>query len=160
MTPRQRFRARIEDAGGGGAFVTVPFDVEQVYGAKRVKVRATFDGAPYRGTLVRMGGPCHILPILKEIRERIGKNCGDEVEVVLEEDTAPRVVAVPPDLQAALSDNPSAAAFFAQLSYTHQKEYVRWVEDAKREQTRQARIVRTVELLLEGKAGHTTAEHR
>jgi hypothetical protein len=71
MPPEHRFTAVIEDAGHGGAFVTIPFDVEQVFGKKRVKVAATFDGEPYRGSLVRMGSECHVLGMLKEIRDRI-----------------------------------------------------------------------------------------
>ena len=154
MSQRLKFKAVIEDAGGGGAYVTVPFDVEQVFGNKRPKIKATIDGEPYQGTLVRMGTPCHMLLVLKEIRQKIGKSFGDEVEVEIEEDTEPRVIEVPGDLQAALEGNPEAQAFFSQLSYTHQKEYVRWVEQAKREQTRQARISRTVEMLLQKKREH------
>lgn len=71
MPQEHRFTAVIEDAGHGGAFVTIPFDVEQAFGRKRVKVDATFDGEPYRGSLVRMGGECHVLGMLKEIRDRI-----------------------------------------------------------------------------------------
>ncbi len=73
MTDVLSFSAPIEQAHGGGAYVTVPFDVETVFGKKRVPVQATIDGQPYRGLLVRMGGPCHVLGVLKEIRERIGK---------------------------------------------------------------------------------------
>jgi hypothetical protein len=78
----------IENPGGGGAYITVPFDVGDVFGKKRVKIIATIDGEPYRGTLVRMGEPDHILLVLKEIREKIGKSFGNEVEIELEEDTA------------------------------------------------------------------------
>jgi Bacteriocin-protection, YdeI or OmpD-Associated/Domain of unknown function (DUF1905) len=154
MNEKRKFRAVIENAGGGGAFVSVPFDVEQVFGKKRVKVKATLQGAPYRGTLVRMGGPHHMLPVLKEIREKIGKSFGDEIEVVVEEDTEPRQVEVPPDLQQALESDPEAKAFFAQLSYTHQREYVRWIIEAKRNQTRQDRIHRAIEMLKQGKSEH------
>lgn len=153
MSQQQTFRAVIEDAGDGGAFVTIPFDVEQVFGKKRVKVKATVEGEPYRGSLVRMGGPCHILGIRKEIREKIGKTYGDEIEVVLEEDTEPREVTVPPDLMQAFEGYPEAWAFFKQLSYTHQKEYVGWIEEAKRAETRQERIARAVEMLRQGKKG-------
>lgn len=141
------FRAVIEDPGGGGAYVTVPFDVEQVFGTKRPKIKATIDGEPYRGTLVRWGGLNHVLLVVKEIREKIGKSFGDEVEVEIEEDTEPRVVEVPPDLKAALERNPEAQAFFNQLSFTHQKEYVQGIEEAKRVQTRQGRITKTVDML-------------
>ena len=124
MSHKQKFRAVIEDVGRGGAFVTIPFDVEQVFGKKRVKVRATIGGEPYRGSLVRMGGPHHVLGVRKEIREKIGKTIGDEIEITVEEDTEPREVQVPQDLQQALESDPAAQAFFQQLSYTHQKEYV------------------------------------
>jgi hypothetical protein len=144
------FRAPLESAGGG-AFVTVPFDVEAAFGKKRVKVVATIDGAPYRGSVVRMGGPDHMLIVLKEIREVIGKGIGDEVEVTLAEDTEPRDVAVPEDLAAALAVAPEARIFFDGLAYSHRREYVGWIEEAKREETRQRRIAKAVQMLSEGK---------
>jgi hypothetical protein len=147
MSQLHRFKGRIENPGGGGAFVRIPFDVEAAFGRKRVPVRATIDGEPYRGTLVRMGEPCHILIVLKEIRQKIGKDFGDEVEVTLEEDTAPRLVEVPPDLQKALDENPSARAAFDRLAYTHRREYVNAILEAKRPETRQRRIRQTIETL-------------
>ena len=125
MSQKQVFLAVIEDAGSGGAYVKVPFDVEKVFGKKRVKVKATIDGEPYRGSIVRMGKPYHILGVLKEIREKIGKSFGDEVEIVVEKDVEPREVVMPLDLLEALKGAPEAEASFARLSYTHQKEYVR-----------------------------------
>jgi len=151
MPPSHTFHAVIEDAGGGGAFVSVPFDVEKAFGKKRVKVLATLDGVPYRGSLVRMGSECHLLPVLKEIREQIGKTIGDEIEVTVEEDVQPRVVNIPDDLKAALAADPAAYTFFEKLAYSHQRDYVQWVEEAKRPETRQTRIQRTLELLQQGK---------
>lgn len=153
MSPKRKFRAIIEDAGQGGAFVTIPFDVEQVFGKQRVKVRATIAGEPYRGSLVRMGGPCHVLGVRKDIRAKIGKTYGEEIEIVLEEDPAPRTLTLPADLQQALQSQPVAAAFFQQLSYSHQKEYVQWIEEAKRAPTRQRRISQTITLLTQGQKG-------
>ncbi len=147
MSDKHTFRAVIENPGGGGAFVRVPFDVEQAFGKKRVPVLATIDGEPYRGTLVRMGYPCHILIVLKEIRQKIGKDFGDEVEVMLEEDTAPRVVEVPEDFQQALDRNLAAKVAFEKMSYTHQKEYVNAILEAKREETRRSRIAKAIEML-------------
>lgn len=142
----QEFSAVIQDAGGnGGAFVIVPFDVEQVFGVKRLKALATIDGVPYRGSVVRMGGSEHMLLILKEIRRQIGKGPGDEVTITLQEDTAPRRVELAEDVAAALAAQPGAAAAFAQLAYTHQREYVQWIEEAKRADTRARRISRMVE---------------
>ncbi|HMD60886.1 MAG TPA: YdeI/OmpD-associated family protein [Opitutaceae bacterium] len=147
----QRFSSVIESAGGGGAFVSVPFDVESVFGKGRVPVECTIDGEPYRGSLVRMGGPCHVLPVLKRIREEIGKGPGDTVDVVVQEDTKPRVVAVPSDLARALRRQPQAGGFFRALSYTGKKEYVRWIEAAKRDATRESRIARAIAMLTRGR---------
>jgi hypothetical protein len=143
------FRAVIRDAGGGGAFVCIPFDVEAVFGKKRVPVQAWIEGVPYRGTLMRMGAPTHMLGVLKDIRRAVGKDIGDEVEVVLQQDTTPRIVDVPPDLQQALDGDPAALAAFQKLSYTHQREHVRAVLDAKQPATRRRRIEKTI-LMLTG----------
>lgn len=154
MNQKIQFHAVIEAAGGGGAYVIIPFDVEEIFGKKRVKVKANIDGEPYRGTLVRMGSPHHMLLVLKEIREKIGKSFGDEVFVELEEDFDQRVVDIPPDLMQALEAAPQAHALFNQLSFTHQKEYVQWITEAKRSETRLERVRRTIELLLQGKSEH------
>lgn len=146
----QTFRAVIEDAGGGGAIVTIPFDVEQFFGKKRVKIKALIDNEPYRGSLVRMGSDCHLLLIRKDIRQKIGKGFGDEIEVMVEEDVEERVITLPPDMAQALAANPKAENAFKQLSYTHQREYVQWVEEAKRAETRHRRIGQTVERLEQG----------
>jgi hypothetical protein len=151
MSEKMTFRAVIQDPGGSGAFVDVPFDVEQVYGKKRVKVRATIDGVPYRGSLVRMGGECHMLLVLKSIREQIGKTFGDEVEISLEEDTEPRVVEVPADLRQRLDQDRQADEFFQKMSYSHQREYVLWITSAKQAQARQRRIHKAIQMLVEGK---------
>lgn len=153
MTDKQTFTAVIQNAGGGGAFVEVPFDVEEVFGSKKPKVKAMIEGIPYRGTLVRMGSECHLLLILKEIREQIGKTFGDEVTVSVEPDTEPRVIEIPADLKKAFKTEKGAKVFFEKLSYTHQREYVTWITDAKKEETRQNRIVKTIEMLKKGKRG-------
>lgn len=145
------FTAPIERVESGGAYVTVPFDVEAAFGKKRVPVRATIDGVEYRGSLVRMGGPCHVFGVTKAIREQLGKQPGDLVEVVLQEDTEPREVEVPADFAAALAAQPAAEAHFNALAYTHKREYVEWIADAKRPETRERRIAKAVELLGEGK---------
>jgi hypothetical protein len=151
MPKTYTFRAVIVAEGSGGAYVTVPFDVEEEFGKKRVKIKAAFDGEPYRGSLVRMGGDDHILLVLKEIRARIGKEAGDEVEVTLEEDLEPRVIEIPADLRAALEGDPEAGAYFDGMSYTRRRETVMWIEAAKRPETRSLRIAKSIELLRAGK---------
>ena len=151
MTKKHTFTATIQNAGGGGAFVEVPFDVEAAFGSKRPKVKAMIEGVPYRGILTRMGTDCHLLIVLKEIREQIGKTFGDEVTITVEPDTAPRVIEVPAELEKAFKTEKEAKAFFDTLSYTHQREYVMWINEAKREETRANRIVKAIEMLKHGK---------
>lgn len=151
MRKQQTFTAVIQNAGGGGAFVEVPFDVEKEFGSKRPKVRATIEGVPYRGLLVRMGSEHHMLIILKGIREQIGKTFGDEINITVEPDTEPRVIEIPKDLAKEFKKEKEAKVFFDKLSYTHQKEYVTWINDAKKEETRQNRVTKTIEMLKKGK---------
>ena len=151
MTKKQTFTAPILNAGGGGAYVEVPFDVEAAFGSKKPRVKATFEGVPYRGLLARMGTEHHILIILKEIREKIGKTFGDEVNITVELDTEPRIIELPAELKKAFRAEKEAKAIFDKLSYTHQREYVRWINEAKKEETRQSRIVKTIEMLKQGK---------
>jgi len=147
MNNKQTFTAVIQDAGGGGAFVEVPFDVEKEFGSKRPRIKALIEGVPYRGTLVRMGRPKHMLLILKGIREQIGKTFGDKIKVIVELDAEPRLVQIPKDLAAEFKKDKQAKAIFGKLSYTHRKEYVRWIEDAKKEETRQTRIAKMIGML-------------
>ena len=153
MTKKHTFTAPIQNAGGGGAFVAIPFDVEKAFGSKRPKVKAMIEGVPYRGILTRMGTEYHMLIILKGIREQIGKTFGDHVKITVEADNEPRVVEIPKDLLKELKKDKDAKAFFDKLAYTHQREYVMWIEEAKRDETRQARIVKTIEMLKQGKRG-------
>ncbi len=86
MGPLYEFDAVIiKNPDMDAAYVEIPFDVRQTFGKGRVAVRATFDGAPYDGQLVRMGTPCHIIGIRKDIRARIGKQPGDVVHVTIRE---------------------------------------------------------------------------
>lgn len=147
-----RFKAPIETAnvGSGGACVYFPYDVEKEFGTKgRVPVKVTFDGVPYTGSMVKYGAPQHMLGILKSIREQIGKGPGDMVEVTVEKDEAERTVTIPPDFEKLLKQEKLSAAF-EKLSYTHQKEYVRWITEAKREQTRASRLSKSMEMLRNG----------
>lgn len=126
--------------------IEIPFDVEAVFGAKRVPVKAVINGAEYRGSIARMGGK-YLLGIPKEFRERAGIAAGEHIVVTLEKDTAERTVTIPDDLAAALKENGIAEAFDA-LSYTLRKENVRSIEEAKASETRARRIQKTIDMLL------------
>ena len=153
MLKKHTFTATIIDAGGGGAFVEVPFDVEAVFGSKRPKVKALIEGVQYRGLLVRMGSEKHILIILKSIREQTGKTFGDEIKISVELDAEEHVATVPAKLKRAFKSDKEAKSAFEKLSYTHQKEYVKWIEEAKKTETRARRVEQTIQLLKERKKG-------
>lgn len=153
MQPEHEFEGILEASGDtGGVYVVVPFSVHEVYGTRgRVPVQVTFDGYPYQGSIVPMGDGYHALLILKQIRKAIDKTVGDTVQVTLSRDTAERKMEAPADLAALLAEAPKAAAYFAKLAYTHQREYVRWLEGSKRPETRTRRLTEIVEMLGQGR---------
>lgn len=129
-------------------FIEFPYDVEKEFNKKgQVKVKATFDGCEYRGSLAKMGTGCHILGMTKDIRNKINKQAGDTVHVILIEDIEPRIVEIPEDLKKLFDENIESKEFFQTLSYTNQKTYVQWIESAKKIDTRTVRLNKTIELL-------------
>ncbi|TCC03709.1 YdeI/OmpD-associated family protein [Kribbella soli] len=142
----ETFEARILVNDGGGAWVEVPGDVVAALGGGgRIPVVATFDGVGYRGSIASMGG-CMALGVLKSIRSELGKGDGDAVTVTVERDTGERVVEVPEDLAAALAEAGLREAFDG-LSYSHRREHVNAIVDAKKAETRARRIAKAVEML-------------
>ena len=144
---RFRYKLKAEDERGNVAPIRPPFDVKAVFGKLRVPVCGTINGHPYRTTICHMGGEPFI-GISKALREAAGVNIGDIVEVTMQLDTAERTVEVPDDLIALLKTNPQAEERFESSSYTHRKEFVQWITSAKRPETRESRLQRTVEMLL------------
>ena len=92
-----------------------------------------------------------LLGLNRAVRQEAGVEAGDTVEVKLELDTAPREVEVPVALANALAEDSQARAAFARLAYTHRKEYARWIDEAKRDETRQRRVAQALEMLRQGK---------
>ncbi len=147
---KYKFKAKIESESRGGAYILFPYDVEKEFRVKgRVPIQATFDGVPYTGSLVKCGQSQHMLGLLKSIRKQIGKQPGDTINVELWKDEAPRTVEVPAAFEAAMKKEGVLAAF-EKLSYTHRKEYCRWITEAKKEETRVARLTKAVEMLKKG----------
>ncbi len=129
-------------------FVSIPPDgIEALGGGGRIRVVATFDGIPYRGSIVRMGG-VSVIGVLKEIREALGKGPGDELRVSLQPDLEERVVEIPAELEGLLEANPEARRAFDALSYTHRREHAGYVAEARKAETRQRRATKTIESLL------------
>jgi len=148
-----RTPVRPSGRGGGGHLVDVPPEVVEALGGKgRIPVTATFDGVPYRGSIVRMGGGA-VLGVQKAIMAEAGVSAGDSITVVVRNDEAPREVEVPQDLADALARSDPARAAFEGLSFSHRREYVRSITEAKRADTRARRVERTIRALLEQAPG-------
>jgi hypothetical protein len=147
---KYQFTARIEAEESGGAYALFPYDVATEFGTQgKVPVQARFHGVPYRGSLIKYGHPQHRLPMLKAVREQIGLGPGDTVAVELWKDEQPRTVEVPPAFQTALEQE-GVLPLFDRLSYTHRREYCRWIAEAKKEETRSTRIEKAVAMLQQG----------
>jgi Domain of unknown function (DUF1905)/Bacteriocin-protection, YdeI or OmpD-Associated len=129
-------------------FIRVPFDVPAVFGRARAPVRVTIAGHTYRSTVAVYGG-AYFLPVNRANREAAGVSAGDTVTVTLAYDDEPRVVELPHDLQTAL-ETANAVESWRRLSYSHQREYVGWIEEAARPETRARRIVQAVERIGQG----------
>lgn len=147
---RKSFRARLEPVGGGAIFI-LPFSVEQAFGTKAIcPVRGTINGFRFRGSVFPRGDGTHYMAVNKAVRAGAGASVGDTVRVVMERDPEPREVAVPGDFKKALGGSREAKLAFDKLSYTHRKEFVAWIEGAKREETRARRIEKALAMLAEG----------
>jgi hypothetical protein len=144
-----RFEGVLESAGrGGGVLIRIPFDLREAFGGVRVPVRVRVNGYEFRTTTAVMGGKA-LIGLNKQVREGAGVAVGDRVEVELERDEEPRAVEVPEAFASALAEAGLRQRFDG-LSYTHRKEYVRWIEEAKREETRERRLGKAVEMLGQG----------
>ena len=142
-------RATLVPRGKAAAVVLTDEQVATVgEGAKRFPVVATVNGHTWRTSVVRMGGE-FLLGLNREVREGARAEAGDSVDLELELDTKPREVELPPALAAALAADSEALAAFEQLSYTHRKEHARWVAEAKRDETRERRVAKTLDRLRE-----------
>lgn len=120
-------------------------------GATAFPVLLTVRGQQVSLRLARMGGE-NLIGLRRDVRQQLGVQAGDEVEVVVELDAGPRTVEVPDDLAAALAADDAARTGFDALAPSHRKEWVRWVTEAKREATRAERVTATVLGAREGRA--------
>lgn len=150
--PKHKFKVKlIGQPGSQVAALKPPFDVVEVFQRKgRVPVKGTINGFPFRSSLMNMGDG-HMMAVNAELRA--GANCkaGDTVDVVMELDEAERKVEVPAYLKKIINSDAKAKEFWSKLSFTHQKEYVREIDAAKRPETKQKRIAAMMDALKKGK---------
>jgi hypothetical protein len=153
MSP-QVFSAEILAAGGGGHAVVVPKEVAAAFATKRPAVLARVDGVEYRSRLAVYSGKSY-LGLRKDLLRQIDRQAGEVVEISLEEDQAevppPAEVAEevgePPELLAALDENPAVRAAYEALPPSHRREYARWIGEAKQVETRADRVAKMVRRL-------------
>jgi hypothetical protein len=146
-----RFHTTILQSGKTAAGIQIPVEIVEALGAGKVpKVLVTMRGYTYRSSVAMVNG-VPMVGVSAENRAAAGVAGGDEVDVELELDTAPREVTVPTDFANALDAEPDARRTFDALSYSNKSWHVGQIEGAKTEETRQRRIAKSVETLGEGR---------
>ena len=146
-----RFRTRILQSGKTATGIRIPDEIVEGLGAgRRPPVRVTIGGYAYRSTVAVMGG-AYMVGVNADNRAAAGVKGGDEVDVEIELDTAPREINVPPDLASALDAEPIARRTFDGLSNSNKSWHVLQVDGARTDETRQRRIARSVAALKDGR---------
>jgi uncharacterized protein YdeI (YjbR/CyaY-like superfamily) len=140
----ERFTAILQER-----HVVVPLDVRALWGEARPPVKGTVNGVEYRSRLMVYGGET-MLGLTNAFRAKAGIALGDEVEVTMERDDAPREVEVPPALRRKLDADEVARQAYEKLSFTHRREYATWIAEAKKEETRERRAGKAIEMLRDG----------
>ncbi len=147
--PAKRFTVELERVQKTATMFRVPFDLKAAFGRARPPVRVTIRGHTWRTTPGVYGG-VGFVGVNRAVKAATGVDAGDRVRVTMELDTKPRTMQVPADLRAALAGDPEAKAAFAAMSFTHTREYVEWIKEAKRPETRARRIAATLERVRTG----------
>jgi hypothetical protein len=146
----KRFTVQLERVQKTATMFRVPFDLGDAFGRARPPVTVTIRGHTWRTTPGVYDGVGYIV-VNRAVKAATGVDAPDRVRVAMELDDEPRTVRVPADLRAALGEDSPAKDAFAKLSYSHRREYVQWIEEAKRPETRRRRIASTVERVREGR---------
>jgi Bacteriocin-protection, YdeI or OmpD-Associated/Domain of unknown function (DUF1905) len=146
-----RFRAVLQNAGGGGAVVQMPNDVSDAMGGrKQFRVTGTVNGVPMKSSTFPYAGEGLWLGIHKATREKAGAEFGDELEIEITRDDAPRVLELPPELEAAFAAEPALRDRFESMSFTRRREMAEPIADAKKPETRAARLQKALAALRSG----------
>jgi hypothetical protein len=145
-----RLRATLEPRGPAAAIVLTDEQVAALGAGKTPAVRVTANGVTVAARIGRMGGE-NLLGLSRKLRAELNADIGDVLDVVIACDAAPREVELPAVLATALAHDPAAKTAFDALAPSHRKEFARWIDEAKRYQTRTARVERCLQMLREGR---------
>ncbi len=149
------FTGRPKSIGPGGAwtYLKIPFDIEKQFGSRaRVAVKGTLNGFPYRTSIFPDGQGHHHMMFNKDMQQGSGAGPGDPVRVTMQLDTAPRQYEAPADLKKSLAKNSKAKATWESLVPSKKKYSVLWIEEAKKAETRAARVEKALAILEKGKS--------
>lgn len=133
---------------GANCYIPVPFDPKAAFGKVRAPVRVTLNGYTYRSTIASMGGLVCI-PLRRSHREAAGVEGGQTLDVRIELGTETREIEPPEDLVAALKAVPGAWERWSEMSFTHRREHVEAIEEARKPETRARRIEAAVRAVRE-----------
>ena len=145
------FRTTLLVAGKTATGIRIPDDVmEALASGRKPPVRVTINGYTYRSTVATVDGN-PMIGVSADVRERAGVAGGDDIDVEVELDTAPREVELPADFATALERDPAARRTFEALSNSNKRAHVSSIEGAKSPETRQRRIDKSIAALHEGR---------
>lgn len=131
-----------------GRWIDFPYDLKDTFDkGNLVPIIATFDGIEYQGSLAKMGGKKAMLLLRNDVRAKLGKDIGDKVDVTVTLDDKPRTIEIPKELAQEFKKNKEAKEYFESLAFTHRKEYVKWITEAKKEETRTNRVKKAIEMI-------------
>ena len=151
MAQTLRVSATLEPRGPAGAFVLTDEQVAELGGGKKAfPVRVTVNGVTLALRLARMGGES-LIGLAKAARAQASVEIRVRYEVEIAPEVEERTVEIPDDLAVALAADPAVQATFTALAYSHRKEYVRWITEAKRATTRSDRVAKAVEMIRENR---------
>jgi hypothetical protein len=151
MATKKRFRVLLEkDPDSEVTGIVIPFDVQKVFGTRaRVPIRGTINGSEFRSSIFPTSDGHHYMVVNKQMREGAGVRGGEMITVEMERDDAPRIITPPQDFEKALRKNKDAREAWEKLSYSHRKEYVKAIEEAKKPETRARRIEKAIEQIAQ-----------
>jgi len=147
------FKTKLVRPEGVGTWTFAPVPMNILGRAQlkaQMRVKGKIDGVPYKSSLMPAGGGELFVVVPKQLRDKMGKESGDLVEMTLQPDNASPTLNVPTDLARALAKNSKARGWFEKIAPSHRKAYVQWIEQAKKSETRQTRIKRAVRMLSAG----------
>lgn len=146
-----RFRALLYDAGNGFVCLDLPREVSAKLPRGRAPVAGVLNTFPIRTSVFPTGNGSHMMLVNKAMQKGAAVAVGDTVMLRLEVDTEPRQVTLSPDVKKALAASTAARSAFEAMPYSHQKEYLEYIDEARRPETRARRIAKTVETLAQKK---------